>query len=149
MADDLTALFLKKVIKLEQNVAGDVLNCMQYITELRQWLVSDRYITQHKTCQAFMTYLFNQSEGFKNRDAYVSWLKCKVGFADIQTTEAVIDAQKVIFKKYLPWSLSFGSCSQKDHAKFLEDIKQFAMRKYKIDFDKWLEEYTLNPELVQ
>ena len=111
------------------------------ISELEEWLASNRYITQHRTAQAFLTYLWQHDGNFKDRTGFVSWVKCTIGFADINTTEAMIQGEKVIFKKFLPWSLSFGSCSQKKHQLFFDKLKNFANTKYKIDFDLWLNEY--------
>jgi len=148
--DDLTTLFIKKVSDLERCISSgnNIQDIHQSVIELRNWLASDRYIKQHRTCQAFLTYLWRTDAQFSSREGFVSWVKCKVGFADINVSEAVIEGQKVVFKKFLPWSLSFGSCSQKRHNEFLNKLKDFAESKYKINFDDWLEEYETNPELI-
>jgi len=148
--DDLTNLFIKKISTLEDTISkgADITAIKDEVIKLRNWLASDRFIQQHKTCQAFLTYLWRHDGRYKARRGFVSFIKCKLGFADINVTEATIDGQKVRFEKYLPWSLSYGSCSQKKHQRFLNDLKQYALDKYHVDFDGWLNEYSAFPELV-
>jgi len=150
MSDDNTSLFLKKVIDLETKVKEGYLidDAIQGIEALKEWLVSNRYIVQHRTAQAFLTYLWQHDGNYQDRNGFVSWVKCKLKFADINVTETVINGEKVIFKKFLPWSLSFGSCTQKKHQDFFNKLQSFANAKYQIDFDKWLSEYETNPHLI-
>lgn len=145
--DDLNSYFLKKLDSLDK--------CSTYpelrkgIEGIKHWLLNGRHLKQHRTVQAFMTYLYNSyGDGFKTRKGYVSWLKCNLDFATCQTTKAIIDGETVIFKKYMVDSLSFADCTQKKHQKFFDDLQRFAMEKYKLDFNQWLVEYETNPALI-
>ena len=99
--------------------------------------------------QSLLTFLFKSyGDDYKNRDGFVSGLKCKVGFATVNITKAKIKGQIVYFKKIMPWSLSFGSCSQKKHHKFLEDLKAYILGRWQFDFDELKKEWELNEHLI-
>lgn len=153
MSDSLIPKFMQKLVELEkyiQNSKNDRKDIVQRVRKIQEWLASDRSLQQHRCCQSFLTYLY-QSHGdkFKSRDGFISWLKCIIGFADIKVTKTKIKGETVIFKKYLPHSLSFGSCSQKKHQKFLDDLKNYAEYKWGINFDLWYEQWSINENTTQ
>ncbi len=153
MSDSLIPKFLQKLSDLDKFVGkekNDKNSIQVQIRKLQQWLVDDRSLLEHRCCQSFLTYLW-QSHGkdYKDRRGFVSGMKCKLKFADIVITKTTIDGVRVEFQKFLPWSLSFGSCSQKLHHKFFNDLQEFAERVYKIDFNKWKKEWESNEHLLQ
>jgi len=143
-ADSLIPLMIKKVSHLQHVFSDDVLKAGAEIDKLLNWLLSDRSLQAHRACQAFMTYLYSVSEGFKSRDGFVTWIKCNCKFAEINITRANIEGKDIEFQKYVPHSLSFGTCSQKSHNEFFDELKKFAMRKYKVNFDDWFNHWSAN-----
>lgn len=152
-SDSIIPAFLKKLselikfIKQNENTRQDIINKM---INLQTWLVNNRSLQEHKCCQAFLTYLWQSyGKNYKSRKGFVTWIKCNLRFADIKITKAIIEGQKVIFQKFLLHSLSFGSCSQKTHHKFFNDLKEYALQKWKIDFELWYKEWSDNENTLQ
>lgn len=153
MHDSLIPKFISKLAELgkfSQDKKNSRKDIFKKIMDLQQWLAFDRSIQQHRCCQAFMTFLFQSyGEKYKSREGFVSGLKCKIGFASMETTKAIIEGQTVIFKKYMPHSLSFGACTQKRHQEFFDALKEYALERWGCDFDLWHEQWISNENTLQ
>ena len=151
--DTLIPKFLQKITELERvasNPNNDRNEILSKINKLINWVVSDRSLQEHKCCFSFMKYLYNSyGEQFKSFEGFIDWLKRKNDMAHVDQTEAIIDGTKVIFFKYKPKSLSFGSCTQKVFHKFFNSIQEFAKEKWKVDFDTWKKQWEKNENTVQ
>lgn len=151
--DTLIPGFLKKVSELEK-FASDKKNTrdqiISKIIQIREWIIGDRSLQQHRCAFAFMKFLYNShGDEFQEFEGFISWLKCRNGMAKIQTTEAVIKGEKVIFKKYLVDSISFGSCTQKRFNDFFNKLQEFAQITWGINFAEWFKEYETAENTIQ
>jgi hypothetical protein len=151
MSDDLTTLFLQKLQKLKDDIANDALNPLKYIENLEKWLAGDRSLQQHRLCQKYLTYLWQSyGENYKSRDGFVMWIKFMLGYADIKERRFKDKAgsecrDRIISVK----SLAFSACTQREHNEFFNNLKQFSLDTWGIEFDLWYEEFSTNPDLIQ
>lgn len=164
MSDDNLSLFLKKITELEK-ICNDDKNNRQIIigqiNKIQNWLTGNRSLQHHRTLQKFFTYLWqSHGEEFKSRAGYVSYVKQKIGYSitkKIKTLEIKARCphcndwitEKAYLKEFISKSLSFSDCTQVMHQKVFDDVKAFAMREYKIDFDKWFIELSENEGTLQ
>lgn len=151
--DDLTSLFLKKVTELEKFVKqnkNDRSSIIGEIFKIQKWLAGDRSIQQHRCCQAFLTFLYmSYGDQYENRAYFVAHVKCKLGFAKVKITKTTIEGERVTFKKFMPYSLSFPECSQKKHNEFFNKLQEYALSTWGVNFAEWHESWAGSPNLVQ
>lgn len=144
--------FLERLNKLHSFVCADGNDKKKILHEIdiiRTWLINGRSIQEHKLCQAYMTYLWMSYNSGEDRDDFIDDLKLKIGYCKTKVTDAVINGEKIRFKKYKPLSLSFGKCSEKTHNKFLTKLIDFALNTWSVDFEAWRKEYEENEHLLQ
>lgn len=162
---DLLPGLIKKIQELQKYVddqKNDRKAIQGQIIKVLQWLAWDRSLIQHRCSQAFLTFLYNsygsniienengeEIKEYESRDDFIAWLKCKLKFAKIKITNATIKGEKVEFRKYMPFSLSFGKCSQAQHNDFFNKVQEFARVKWKCEFNDWFKEWERNEHLIQ
>ena len=126
--DDLINAFRKKVVNVKDGKMS--------IDKLLEWVSNDRSLQQHRMCQAYITYLY-QSYGKGTKAEFVEDIKKATGFCRIKRKPIEFKGEKYMYIRCHFESLSFGSCSQKRHQEFFENLKSYANRKYGVDFEQW------------
>lgn len=150
MTDDLQSYFLKKIQQLKKAAHDDILTVMDHIEKLENWLIGNRSLQQHRLCQKYITYLW-QSYGteYKSRDGFLMRLKVVLGYADIKEKRFKDRSGRECRDRMIAVkSLSFNSCTQQQHQEFFNNLKEYALKEWGIDFESWAEYAEENPELI-
>ena len=142
----------KRIVKLEK-LASHKDNSRQQILDeilvIKNFLVDDISVIQHCCLWGYLGYLFSSyGDQYANLSDFVDDMLRLTGYCKTTTTQAIIQGEKVILKKYKPDSLSYSNCGKKKRGKILEAIIELSFNKWKIKFDDWFKEYNKNPELI-
>jgi hypothetical protein len=153
MSDSLLPKLIEKVEGLHKYAVdpkNDRMSIIKQIVKTKQWLISDRSLIEHRCCQSYLTFLYSSyGDEFADREDFVDWVKYQVRYCRVKRTEAIVEGQKVVFKKFKPLSLSFAQCSQKIHNQIFQKIQEFAMAKWGCSFSDWYSEWSQNEHLMQ
>lgn len=166
---------IAKIVKLQQWLVGDrslrehycAFSFMQFLYNsygdqfqsfegFRSWLACKNGMAKINITEAEVKFDIKQMESLmiEIADCIKDGDNSLTGSPVIQfVTEAIYkfvkSRCKVIYKKYLVDSMSFGSCSQKKFHEFFTKLQDFAENTWKIKFSEWHSEWEKNEHLIQ
>ena len=137
--DPLEAVYRKvNAIREDAIKRQDLARTTKALAKLLSWLRNDRSLVEHRCYWAFISYLYmSYGEDYSSPLNFHSELKCRIGHCEIERGEYEINGVKYKSIKYMPKSTSFTGCSQKTFHEVFNRVKDFAMKRWGVDFDAW------------